>query len=112
MLAQPGDVFCSLLVVLFAADQQLDVGIEGLDANFKLQRTGRESSDCILQRGRQMIGNDFKMGKYRILRRRRQFIEKKLHDPQTRLDIQVERAIDKFEQAGAARMQHFQLRHE
>ena len=57
-----------------------------------------------------MIRHQFEVREYRILRRCRQLAEEKLHDAQTGLGIQVERAVDEFEQAGAACVQGFQLR--
>ena len=51
-----------------------------------------------------MVWHQFEVRKHRIVRMRGQFVGEKLQDAQAGLDVQIEGAVDEFEQPGAARM--------
>ena len=59
--AQPGEIVHGLAVVLLATDQCLHGGVEALNPNFELQRSGRETHEPGFERFRQVVGNQFEV---------------------------------------------------
>jgi hypothetical protein len=76
----------------------LDLGVEGLDADFQLQHAGREAGDHGFQAVRQVIGDDLEMQE----EVGRQAVEEELQDGQRAVDLQVEGAVDELEVARPA----------
>ena len=103
--AQPDEIVHGLAIVLLAADQCLHGGVEGLNPNFELQRSGRETYKPGFERFRQMVGNQFEVQEQAFI----QPLQEKIQNPRAGLDVQVESAIHEFEMAHAALMQHLQF---
>ena len=91
--------------VLAAGNGFLHLGVEALDANLKLQRTGGKAGDTGLQCVGQMVRDQLKMHKHRVLRRLFQALQKKLQNAHRGLDFEVESPVHKFEGACASGIQ-------
>ena len=63
-VAQKIKIICHPLVILPATDERADFGIECLDADLKLQRSGRKFCDDFTQLGGQAVGNHLEMKKH------------------------------------------------
>ena len=88
----------------------LHLDVEALNAHLKLQYARRELGDHVLEPIRQVIGNDFEMHKQVWCDISvRQAIQKKLQNPQRRINLQIECAIHKLEVTGSAPVQRVQF---
>src|SRR6185436_5251699 len=100
-------VFLDLSAILAAANQLRNLLIERLDADFKLQRTGRKPGDPFAQTLRQTVGNHLEVQEQpRLIS-----LVEKLEDGFADIEIQVESPIDEFEMPDVALQQRLQMLH-
>ena len=103
--AQEMKVVRELVVVLPAADESAHGFVEGLDADFKLQRARRKFGDGFAQGFRQPVGDHFKVEEMSGLIA----CEKKIENGFADADVQVEGAVHKLELPHAAINQSLHL---
>src|ERR1043166_3393946 len=101
---QKADVVGELLIILPAADVFGNGVVESLNANLELQRARREFRDDFAERFGQSIRDHFEMHK----KSRTLAFEEKLQDRAADIEVEVERAVDKFELIDAARQEFFE----
>ncbi len=103
--AQEIKIVREAFVILPPADERADFGVEGLDADFKLQRAGRKPGDDFAQFSGQAVGNHLKMVEMAGLMAR----EEKFEDGLAGGDIEVEGAVNELELFHAAIQQALHL---
>jgi hypothetical protein len=81
------------LVVLPAADERPDFGIEGLDTDLELERAGRKAGDDRAQLGGQAIGHQLEV----IEPARLMPLKKEFQDRPAGGEVEVERAVHELE---------------
>ena len=96
--AEPTEILLGFRVVLAAADPSGDFLVEGLDADFELERGGREFLDEDTERFGKAVGNHLEMEEQPWLIT----VEEKLENGGAGFQIEVECAVNEFELAAAA----------
>ena len=98
MRAEPTEILLGFRVVLAAADPLGDFLVEGLDADFELQRAGREFLDEDTQRFAKPVGHHLEMEEQPWLIT----VEEELEYGGAAFQVEVECAVNEFEMAAAA----------
>src|ERR1043165_7728901 len=98
LCAQETQIVRELFVILPALDASAHLRIESLNPDLELKRAGRKPGDHFTKSIRQAVWNHLKVEKQAGLIAR----EKEFEDRFARVQIQVERPIDKFEMLHAA----------
>ena len=105
---QPAQIGLGQRVILPTRNALLNLDVETLHADFKLQHAGRKARDRLFEAIGQVVGDDFKVNEQRVAPRR-QPIEKELQDANRRIGLQIERSVDELEIARAALVKNLQL---
>src|SRR6185437_14250189 len=100
---QPAQVLLGAIVVLPSANQFLNRGIEGLDADLELQAPGRKPRDEFAQRVWQSIRDHLEVNEQGRLHP----LQKELQNRTAGLNVQIERPVDEFELSYAPLEQGF-----
>lgn len=98
LVAEESEVVFEFFKILSAADEFADIVIEGLDADFELQRSGGELTDQFAEGIGESIGDHFEVKE----ESRRVTIEEELEDRAADVEIEIESSIDEFELPEAA----------
>ena len=106
---QPTQVGFGFDGVLAARDGLLDGRVQALNADFKLQHTGRKSRNAAFQTLGQLIRHEFKMYEQRLVRLCGEFVEKKFQNLNRCVNFQIEGAVHKLESPRATGIQRRQL---
>src|SRR5258706_15628536 len=85
-------------MILPAADEPLDLGVQCLNSDLELQRPGWEPRDHLAQRERQPVGDQLEVQE----QPGRPPLEEELEDATAGADVEIEGAVDELEVARAA----------